>query len=126
MPKKDDRIWVAVRVLEGTRADGIAGEYCGRMSRRVFEQIRSHRDCEPLFKLDDPFWFEEGGSFVFLGHLSHHGYSNVCYFRADGVVRLIPLIPAFVKKVLVQMKNPPKSKSFNAKQTDRPRYSSIA
>lgn len=126
MPKKDDGIWVAVRVLEGARSDGIAGEYYGRMSRRVFEQIRARRDCEPLFKLEDPFWFEDKDSWVFLGRLTQHGYGNACYFRADGIVRLIPLTPAFVKKVLQQMKNPPKSKSSDMKQAERPRYSSIA
>lgn len=123
MPKKDGGIWVAIRVLESARSDGMAGEYCGRMSKRVFDQLLRYRDCEPLFKLEDPFWMEEGGSFVFLGHLKDHGYRSACYFRSDSIMRLIPLTPAFVKNALQQMKSGPKPKKVEPKS---PRYSSIA
>ena len=120
MSKKDEGIWVALRVLEGSRSDG---EYCGRMSKKVFDQIRTNRNCEPLFRLDNPFWLENQGSFVFLSHLKDHGYENASYFRSDSVLRLIPLTPAFVKHALKQMKDGPKPKKTESKSA---RYSSIA
>jgi len=126
MPKKDAGVWVAVRVLEGARSDGVAGEYCGRVSKRAFDQIRTRRDGEPLFKLENPFWMGEGGSFVFMGHLKDHGYSSACWFRADSVLRLIVLTPAFVRNALKQMKSGPRPKKSEARQAERPRYSSIA
>ena len=121
MPKKDDAIWVALRVLEGSRNDGMAGEYCGRMSKRAFDQIRANRNCEPLFKLEDPFWLENQTTFIFLSQLKDHGYSSASYFRSDSILRLIPLTPAFVKRALAQMKAGPKPKKPDAKH-ERHRY----
>jgi hypothetical protein len=126
MPKKDTGVWVAIRVLEGARADGAAGEYCGRISKRAFDQIRTGRDCESLFKLENPFWVGDGGSFVFMGHLKEHGYAAACWFRADAVMRLILLTAPFVKNVLRQMKSRPKPRKSDPSPSERARYSSIA
>ena len=119
MAKKEDGIWVAIRVLEGSRNDGMAGEYCGRMPKKTFDQIRANRNCEPLFKLENPFWMENQTTFIFLSQLKDHGYSNVSYFRSDSVLRLIPLTPVFVKRALQQMKVGPKPKKPDAKHERR-------
>jgi hypothetical protein len=123
MPKKESGVWVAIMLETGRSSDGGSYEYCGRISRKVFDQLRTKRDCEPLFKLENPFWLD-GGSFVFLSHVKDHGFGPACWFRTDSIARLTPLTPAFVKNAMKHLQNGPKSKT-ESKHSDR-RYSSIA
>lgn len=123
MAKKDDGIWVAVMIETGRSGEGGTYEYYGRLSKRAFDDLRTSRNCSPLFKLDDPFWLD-GSSFVFLAHVKDHGFGSACWFRADSICRLTPLTPGFVKNALKHLRSP-KSKKSAEKTPDR-KYSSIA
>jgi hypothetical protein len=123
MPKRNDDIWIAVRISEA--GGGGAAEYCGRISRKVLEELKKPSGAPSLFKLDDAFWIDDHGAFTFIGRIKNYGYEDACYFRSDRIARLVMLRADFVRQILKQRAKKENAKSPQAPSEERRKYTSI-
>jgi hypothetical protein len=100
--ENQDRVWVAVRVHDGTQV----GEYYGQIRATILAEIMS-APAKPegtgpqWFELESTFWMTQDGKWRRQSAAGRQwGYDDSVYFRVSHLMRVVPLTDEFIQEML--------------------------
>jgi hypothetical protein len=98
-----DRVWVAVRVQDGTQI----GEYYGQVRAKLLAEIlntpaKPDSPAGPQWlELESTFWITQDGKWRRQSAAGRQwGYDDTVYFRVSHLMRIVPLTDDFVQEIL--------------------------